>query len=42
MSGAGTIRFHDLAAKHFDTVMSDDPPQPALAEHTALFLSKQA
>lgn len=42
MSGAGTIRFHDPAAKYFDTVMSDDPPEPALAEHTALVSSKQA
>jgi hypothetical protein len=42
MSDAGTIRFYDQAAKHFDTLKADCPPDPALAECTALLSRKQA
>ncbi len=31
MSDAGTIRFYDQAARHFDTIKADGPPEPALA-----------
>lgn len=31
MSDAGTIRFYDQAAKHFDTLKLDGPPEPAMA-----------